>query len=153
MEIRGEVYGTFPVHGVPARRVRRAKKLGFQTQAHRGFFDGSPYDARRGLPGGTAGGSAKDRSLQDFSVGDFHDKFRRSETLSIKSQADLPGKCASGEWRNGAFDVILLSRGDHRNTFVPAQHGEVLRKIGMPQEIQHQVRLNIGGQILTCVVE
>ena len=60
----GQMNRTFAVYRVPAGRVRRAKILDIQANAHQGISDGQVDDARSGFPGCAAG-----RPFQDFNGG------------------------------------------------------------------------------------
>jgi hypothetical protein len=83
--------------------------------------------------------------VDNLSVGNLRSEFWRAKSLSIKAQADLPGKAASGRRGQRPFDPQLLTGCDQRDLFLLTSQGKVMRQVWMFKEIQDKVRPDVWG--------
>ncbi len=135
MDIAGKVHRAFAENGIPSGRVGTAEKLYLQADAYGRLFYGKANDFFDCLPGGTAGSSAHDRYRCNFPVHDVDIQFRSTEPVAVFPQTILPGKPASGGGGGHALYFHLFSGSHHRNTFFPAQLGQVIGKVRMFKEV------------------
>ncbi len=134
MNLAGEVDRTFTVDGVPAGRVGHAQVLDLQANAYGRLFHRHSDDARGGLPGGAAGGAAKDLHRFNLAVNRRDLEFRAAEMTTVPPQTSLPGKAASGGRRQRLRN--LLAGGHHRYALLAGHARQVGGKIGVFKEIQ-----------------
>ncbi len=109
MHIRSEMHRAVTVHGVPSCGIGCAVKLGIQSDAHNGIFRWKTDHACGRVPACTAGRAPQHPQPGNLSLLNTDLKFRRTEMLSVMSQADLPGKSASGGRCNDAGDVMFFA--------------------------------------------
>ena len=152
MDVSSEMHRAFPVNRVPVGRVRRTEELRLQTDAHSRLIYRQSQNAIRGLPGGTARGPSQHLDAANHSINNLHGKLWRTEPLSIETQADLPGEPASGRWGQDAFDPQFLPGGNHSYPPLRAFYSKVVRQVGMFQEIQNQIRLDVRWQIFPGII-
>ena len=91
MDFPGQMNGAFTVNRIPARRIRRAEKLGFQPNARDGFISGQILHPRRSLPGCSAGRAPDDLEADNPSLFQFNVELGFAKLLCVWTQTDPAG--------------------------------------------------------------
>jgi hypothetical protein len=126
VKVAREVNRALAVHWVPTGRIGGAEELGCQPDLNGCFVNIHAYNACGGFPCGPAGRASFHLNRDEQPVSDVDRELRGTESLSVKSQAVLPGKSTSGERCECALDPELLSRGHNGDTLPYAKSSKVL---------------------------
>ena len=152
MDMAGKMNRTLPVNRVPVGWICAAEKLNFQPEACGCLCYITSDNFRCRFPGGATGRTSSDGNLLDFTFRNLHIQFRRTELVSIRSQAVLPGKAASGGWGDN-MDGVMLLPGSHQGDFhFGTELRQIIGQVRVLQKIQYQVRFNFFRQELPGVV-
>ena len=153
MDMAGKMNRTLPVNRVPVGWICAAEKLNFQPEAcgRLGYIPSDNFRCR--FPGGATRCASFDGNLLDFTRGNLHIQFRRTEQVSICSQAVLPGKTASGG-RGDGMDGMKLRPGSHQGDLhFGTELCQIIGQVRMLQKIQYQVRFNFPRKKLPGIVD
>lgn len=110
MHLPCEMHRALAMDGVPTGRIGRTEELGFYTHLSGSVIHRSANDSFGSLPGGCTGGAAHNPDLCNLVILDFDLILGSTEALTIFTQANLPGKAASGGWGKYPFAWYLFTR-------------------------------------------
>ena len=96
VHVTGEVHRTLTMYWIPARGICTAEELCLQADAYLCFFYGQSLYPLGSVPGCSARCTTAYLDAVNFAVRYLHSKLRRAKMFTILTQADLPGKAASG---------------------------------------------------------
>ena len=96
VHVTGEVHRTLTMYWIPARGICTAEELCLQADAYLCFFYGQSLYPFGSVPGCSARCTSAYLDAVNFAVRYLHSKLRRAKMFTILTQADLPGKAASG---------------------------------------------------------
>jgi len=132
MDLAGQMDRAFAINGIPAGRIRAAIILDIKADAHQGVCQRQIQDAGGGLPGGPAGSPFQDFDVGYPTVGQCNPESRFAEFFSILTQADLPGKGASGRGRMDPLTLELFARSNQGDVLSATQIRQVVAQIRVP---------------------
>lgn len=144
VHVTGEVHRTLTIDWIPSRGICSAEVLCLQANAHLRFFYGQSLYPLGGVPGCSARRTSVYLDAVNLAVRCLHNKLRRTKMFTILTQADLPGKSASGWGGQSPFYPKFLTRGYYGDVSSTAGNGKVVGEVWMFQEIQNEVSLNVG---------
>ena len=122
---------TFCVYGIPSGRVGSAEKLCFNAHSDYSFFNLHIQHSPDSIPGCSAGSPSLYGNINKFTIRHLNCEFRRAEFFTIVSQADLPGKPASGRRYKDSRKAHFFSGTDNRNIFFHTHFCQIVGKIKM----------------------
>lgn len=132
MDFAGQMDRAFAINGIPAGGIRATIILDIEADAHQCICQRQIQDAGGGLPGCPAGRPFQDVDVGYPAVGQRGPESRFTEFLSISTQADLPGKGASGGRGMDPFAPALFARSNQGNLLPAAQFSQIVTQVRMP---------------------
>ena len=151
MYLAGKMNRTLAMDGIPAGRIGRAEKLGFNAHLASSILYRSTDDPQGRFPGSRTGGTPYNPDIRYSAILYFNLVFRSAKSFPIFTQADLPGKAASGRRRKHPFTGNFLSRGDDGNVLVVAERHEIMGEVFMFEKIKYQIGVKLFRKILTAI--
>lgn len=147
MHLAGKMNGAPAINGIPAGGVGGTEKLGLYAHFPGRIFYRRADEPPAGLPGSGTGGSAHHPHIRYLAIPDLDLVFRGAETIAIFTQANLPGKTASGGRGKHPLAGHLFARGDDGYLSGMTERNQIIGEIWVFQEIEHQVGVNFLRKI------
>ena len=143
MDIAGKMDRTLAIDGVPSGWIGGAKILHLQSDTDVGAINVPTHNFGGCFPGRSARCATQHLNPADLSMGDFSFELRRSKTVAVFAQTNLPGKAASGRWCHHMLTTDFFPGCNHRDIIAAAQLCQIFGQIRMLQKIQNHVSFQV----------